>query len=32
MTGLHRVQFSNAQLVPEEKRGKIEGPHLASLV
>jgi len=31
MTGLHRVQFSNAQLFPEEKTGKIEGRHLASL-
>jgi len=28
MTGLCRVQFSNAQLVTEEKRGKIEDRHL----
>jgi hypothetical protein len=32
MTGLHRVQFSNIQLVQEERTGKIEGRHLASLV
>ena len=32
MTGLHRVQFSNSQLFPAEKRGKNEGRHLASLV
>lgn len=30
--GLKRVHFTNVQLVSKEKRGKIEGRHLASLV
>ena len=30
--GLKRFQFTNVQLVSEEKRRKIEGRHLASVV